>query len=173
MVLFTSHGALRNTARAIRPALEAHDIQVLSQGLDGPPQLLAEWFLEEPRSVLLGTSSFWQGVDFAGDALTVLIITRLPFTVPSDPIFQARSEQYGSEAFAKFAVPQAILKFRQGFGRLIRSTRDSGVAIVMDSRITKSGYGRRFIGSLPEMTVTNGKGQGTSAVVQRWLEYTG
>ena len=173
MVLFTSHGALRNTARAIRPALEAHDIQVLSQGLDGPPQLLAEWFLEEPRSVLLGTSSFWQGVDFAGDALTVLIITRLPFTVPSDPIFQSRSEQYGSEAFAKFAVPQAILKFRQGFGRLIRSTRDSGVAIVMDSRITKSGYGRRFIGSLPEMTVTNGRGQGTSAVVQRWLEYTG
>ena len=173
MVLFTSYEALRNTARAIRPALEAHDIQVLSQGMDGPPQLLAEWFLQEPRSVLLGTSSFWQGVDFAGDALTVLIITRLPFTVPSDPIFQARSEQYGNEAFSKYAIPQAVLKFRQGFGRLIRSTRDSGVAIVMDSRITHSRYGRRFIQSLPEMTVTDGRRQGTSAVVNKWLEYAG
>ena len=173
MVLFTSYEALRNTARSIRPAFEERDIQVISQGIDGPPQLLAEWFLEEPRSALLGTSSFWQGVDFAGDALTVLIIARLPFTVPSDPIFQARSEQYGSEAFSKYAIPQAILKFRQGFGRLIRSSRDRGIAIVMDSRITSSRYGRRFIQSLPEMTVTNGRGQGTSAVVRRWLEYTG
>ena len=112
-------------------------------------------------------------MDFAGDALTVLIIARLPFTVPSDPIFQARSEQYGSEAFYKYAIPQAILKFRQGFGRLIRSSRDRGIAIVMDSRIVNSRYGRRFIESLPEMTVTNGRGQGTSAVVKRWLEYTG
>lgn len=173
MALFTSHGALRNTARAIRQDLESQDIQVLSQGVDGPPQLLAESFLEEPRSVLLGTSSFWQGVDFAGDSLTVLIIARLPFTVPSDPIFQARSEQYGDEAFTKYAVPQAILKFRQGFGRLIRSSTDRGVAIVLDSRLTNSRYGRRFISSLPEMTVTDGRGQGTPAVVRRWLEYTG
>lgn len=173
MALFTSHGALRNAARAIRPDLESEDIQVLSQGLDGPPQLLAEWFLEGRRSVLLGTSSFWQGVDFAGDSLTVLIIARLPFTVPSDPIFQARSEQYGVEAFTKYAVPQAILKFRQGFGRLIRSSTDRGVAIVLDSRLTNSQYGRRFINSLPKMTVTDGKGQGTAAVVKRWLEFTG
>ncbi len=173
MVLFTSYEALRNTARSVRPSLEPLDIQVLSQGMDGSPQLLAEWFLEEPRSVLLGTSSFWQGVDFAGDALTVLIIARLPFTVPSDPIFQARSEQYEREAFNKYAIPQAILKFRQGFGRLIRSSRDRGIAIVMDSRITSSRYGRRFIQSLPEMTVTDGKGRGTSTVVNRWLEYTG
>ena len=173
MALFTSYGALRNTARSIRPDLESQDIQVLSQGLDGPPQLLAEWFLEEPRSVLLGTSSFWQGVDFAGDSLTVLIIARLPFTVPSDPIFQARSEQYGNEAFTKYAVPQAILKFRQGFGRLIRSSTDRGVAIVLDSRLTGSRYGTRFINSLPRMTVTDGKGWGTQSVVKRWLEYTG
>ena len=173
MALFTSYGALRSTARAIRPALESEDMQVISQGLDGPPQLLAEWFLEEPRSVLLGTASFWQGVDFAGDSLTVLIIARLPFTVPSDPVFQARSEQYGDEAFARYAVPQAILKFRQGFGRLIRSSTDRGIAIVLDSRITNSGYGRRFINSLPEMTITDGKRYGTTAVVSRWLEYTG
>ncbi len=173
MALFTSHGALRSTARAIRPGLESQNIQVLSQGLDGPPQLLAEWFLEEPRSVLMGTSSFWQGVDFAGDSLTVLVIARLPFTVPSDPVFQARSEQYGDEAFTKYAVPQAILKFRQGFGRLIRSSTDRGVAIVLDSRLTNSRYGRRFINSLPRMTVTDGKGHGTAAVVKRWLEHTG
>ena len=173
MALFTSYGALRSTARSIRPDLEAQDIQVLSQATDGPPQLLAESFIDEPRSVLLGTSSFWQGVDFAGDSLTVLIITRLPFTVPSDPIFQARSEQYGDGAFPKYAVPQAILKFRQGFGRLIRSSTDRGVAIVLDSRLTNSRYGRRFIDSLPRMTFTNGKGQGTPSVVKRWLEYTG
>ena len=131
---------------------------------------IADRFVEDPRSVLLGTSSFWEGVDFAGDALTVLIVARLPFSVPSDPVFQARGEQYGN-SFNEYAVPQAIIRFKQGFGRLIRTSRDRGVAIVLDSRITGRRYGREFINSLPKMRVTDGRGKGVGNTVKRWLEY--
>ena len=170
MALFTSYSALRATASAIRAPLARSGIQVLAQGSDGSPMRLAERFVEDPHSVLLGTSSFWEGVDFAGDALTVLIVARLPFSVPSDPVFQARGEQYGN-SFNEYAVPQAIIRFKQGFGRLIRTSRDRGVAIVLDSRITGRRYGREFINSLPEMRVTDGKGSGVGNTVKRWLEY--
>ena len=171
MALFTSYAALRATAEAIRAPLSRMDIQVLAQGSDGSPMRIADRFIEEPRSVLLGTSSFWEGVDFAGDALTVLIVARLPFSVPSDPVFQARGEQYGN-SFNEYAVPQAVIRFRQGFGRLIRTSNDRGVAIVLDSRITGRRYGREFIKSLPKMRVTDGKGNGTGSTIKRWLEYS-
>ena len=171
MALFTSYAALRATADAIRAPLSRSGIQVLAQGADGSPMRIAERFVEDPRSVLLGTSSFWEGVDFAGDALTVLIVARLPFSVPSDPVFQARGERY-SNSFNEYAVPQAIIRFRQGFGRLIRTSRDRGVAIVLDSRITGRRYGREFIKSLPKMRVTDGKGRGVSNTIERWLEYS-
>lgn len=171
MALFTSYAALRATADAIRAPLTRSGIQVLAQGADGSPMRIAERFVEDPRSVLLGTSSFWEGVDFAGDALTVLIVARLPFSVPSDPVFQARGERY-SNSFNEYAVPQAIIRFRQGFGRLIRTSRDRGVAIVLDSRITGRRYGREFIKSLPRMRVTDGKGRGVSNTIERWLEYS-
>ena len=172
MVLFTSHAALRATASAIRGAMSAREIQVLAQGIDGSPARLASRFLEEPRSVLLGTSSFWEGVDFVGDTLSVLILTRLPFSVPTEPVFEARSEQY-ENPFMEYALPQAILRFRQGFGRLIRSDNDRGVAIVLDSRTVTRRYGREFLTSLPEMRVTDGKGAGTGEVITKWLEYAG
>ncbi len=171
MALFTSYAALRATADAIRAPLTRHGIQVLAQGVDGSPMRIADRFLEDPRSVLLGTSSFWEGVDFAGDALTVLIVARLPFSVPSDPVFQARGERYDN-SFNEYAVPQAIIRFRQGFGRLIRTSRDRGVAIVLDSRITGRRYGREFVKSLPKMRVTDGKGKGASNTIKRWLEYS-
>ena len=171
MALFTSYAALRATADAIRAPLSRSGIQVLAQGADGSPMRIAERFIEDPRSVLLGTSSFWEGVDFAGDALTVLIVARLPFSVPSDPVFQARGERY-SNSFNEYAVPQAIIRFRQGFGRLIRTSRDRGVAVVLDSRITGRRYGREFIESLPKMRVTDGKGRGVSNTIERWLEYS-
>ena len=170
MALFTSYAALRATADAIRAPLTRSGIQVLAQGADGSPMRIAERFVEDPRSVLLGTSSFWEGVDFAGDALTVLIVARLPFSVPSDPVFQARGERYAN-SFNEYAVPQAIIRFRQGFGRLIRTSRDRGVAIVLDSRITGRRYGREFIDSLPKMRVTDGRGRGVTNTVKRWLEY--
>ena len=171
MALFTSYAALRATADAIRAPLTRSGIQVLAQGADGSPMRIADRFLENPRSVLLGTSSFWEGVDFAGDALTVLIVARLPFSVPSDPVFQARGERYDN-SFNQYAVPQAIIRFRQGFGRLIRTSRDRGVAIVLDSRITGRRYGREFIKSLPKMRVTDGKGKGAGNTIKRWLEYS-
>ena len=172
MVLFTSHAALRATASAIRAAMSARGIQVLAQGIDGSPAQLASRFLDEPRSVLLGTSSFWGGVDFVGDTLSVLILTRLPFSVPTEPVFEARSEQYDNP-FMEYALPEAIIKFRQGFGRLIRSDKDRGVAIVLDSRTVSRRYGREFIASLPEMRVTDGRGSSVGEVITKWLEYAG
>ena len=172
MVLFTSHAALRATASAIRGAMSARGIQVLAQGIDGSAARLASRFMDEPRSVLLGTSSFWQGVDFVGDTLSVLILTRLPFTNPTQPVFEARKEKYDNP-FMEYALPEAILRFRQGFGRLIRSDKDRGVAIVLDSRIRTGRYGREFIASLPEMRVTDGKGAGAGEVITKWLEYAG
>ena len=169
MALFTSHSALRATASAIRAPLLRRGVQVLAQGVDGSPMRIAERFVEEPDSVLLGTSSFWEGVDFAGDALRVLIVARLPFSVPSDPVFQARGERYDN-SFNEYAVPQAIIRFRQGFGRLIRTSRDRGVAIVLDSRITGRRYGREFIHSLPKMRITNGGSDGVANTLTRWLE---
>ena len=171
MALFTSYASLRATAEAIRAPLSARGIQVLAQGADGPPATLAARFIEEPESALLGTSSFWEGVDFAGDALQALIVARLPFSVPSDPVFEARGEQYDN-SFMEYAVPQAIIRFRQGFGRLIRTSRDRGIAIVLDPRITTRRYGREFINSLPKMRVTDGKGQGVGNTVKKWLEYS-
>ena len=148
MALFTSYSALRSTASSIRDDLKARDIEVLQQGNDGPPAQVVRRFMQNPRAVLLGTSSFWEGVDLAGDALSVLIVARLPFNVPTEPVFQARSELYDN-AFMQYAVPEAILRLRQGFGRLIRTKTDRGAVIILDRRVTGSRYGSAFLRSLP------------------------
>lgn len=148
MALFTSYSALRSTAASIRDDLKARGIEVLQQGNDGPPAQVVQRFMQNPKAVLLGTSSFWEGVDLPGDVLSVLIVARLPFTVPSDPVFQARSELYDN-AFMQFAVPEAILRLRQGFGRLIRTKTDRGAVIILDRRVTASRYGSAFLRSLP------------------------
>ena len=170
MVLFTSYGALRTAAAALRAPLAQRGIQVLAQGVDGPPRQIASRFAEAPASVLLGTNSFWEGVDFAGDALKVLIVARLPFLVPSDPVVQARSAQYRNP-FLEFALPQAIIRFRQGFGRLIRTSSDRGVVIVLDSRISTQRYGSEFIKSLPKVRVTDGLGAPVGEVVRKWMDF--
>ena len=172
MALFTSHASLRAAASALRGPMSNNGIQVLAQGVDGPPRQIAARFLEEPASVLLGTSSFWEGVDFAGDTLNVLIVVRLPFMVPDDPVFKSRSGQY-ENPFMQYALPQAIIRFRQGFGRLIRTSRDRGVAIVLDPRVATRRYGRDFIASLPEMRVTNGRGAPVGEIVKKWMEFAG
>jgi DNA polymerase-3 subunit epsilon/ATP-dependent DNA helicase DinG len=148
--------------------LEGDDIRVLAQGVDGAPRALMDDFLANPRSLLLGTSSFWEGVDLAGDALTVLVLARLPFDVPSDPVFAARSEGY-EEPFRDYAVPQAILRFRQGFGRLIRTGTDRGVVAVLDRRLTARSYGALFLKSLPDCTVTRPQLNELPALVTGWL----
>ena len=148
MALFTSYSALRSTASSIRDDLKTRGIEVLQQGSDGPPAQVVRRFMQNPRAVLLGTASFWEGVDLAGDALSVLIVARLPFNVPTEPVFQARSELYDN-AFMQYAVPEAILRMRQGFGRLIRTKTDRGAVIILDRRVTASRYGSAFLRSLP------------------------
>ena len=148
MVLFTSYAALRQTASGIRDDLKARGVEVLQQGSDGPPAQVVRRFMQNPKAVLLGTSSFWEGVDLPGDILSVLIVARLPFNVPSEPVFQARSELYDN-SFMEYAVPQAILRLRQGFGRLIRTKTDRGAVIILDRRVTASRYGSAFLRSLP------------------------
>ncbi len=148
MALFTSYSALRSAANGIRNDLKTHGIELLQQGADGPPAQVVRRFMQNPRAVLLGTASFWEGVDLAGDALSVLIVARLPFNVPTEPVFQARSELYDN-AFMQYAVPQAILRLRQGFGRLIRTKTDRGAVIILDRRVISSRYGSAFLRSLP------------------------
>ncbi|MEO9253909.1 MAG: helicase C-terminal domain-containing protein [Tepidiformaceae bacterium] len=169
LALFTSHAALRNTAAIVRRELESDGIVVLAQGVDGSPRQLIDHLKANPRTVLLGTSSFWEGVDVRGDALSMLIIARLPFAVPSDPVYKARSEQY-ENPFGQFALPGAILRFRQGFGRLIRDRSDRGVVAVLDRRIWEKSYGRDFVAALPECTRIKADTATVADRSREWLE---
>jgi ATP-dependent DNA helicase DinG len=124
----------------------------MKQGDDDSSRLL-EAFREEKESVLFATDSFWQGVDIPGEALSQVIIVKLPFTVPNDPVFVARSEaieKRGGSSFMELSVPEAVIKFRQGIGRLIRRSDDKGVVVVLDRRIYEKRYGSIFIASMPE-----------------------
>ena len=167
MALFTSHASLQAAASAIRGDLQARGFNVLAQGVDGPPHRLLQTFLDNPRSVLLGTASFWEGVDLAGDSLKVLLLARLPFSVPTEPVFEARSEQY-EDSFNEYAVPQAILRIRQGFGRLIRTKTDRGVVVILDRRIVSRGYGKKFLRSLPRVTFKTCNLHELSREIQAW-----
>jgi len=168
LVLFTSHSALRATYRAVKPVLEAHGIKVLGQGIDGTPRDLLDALRADLRTVLLGTSSFWEGVDVAGEALSLLIIAKLPFSVPSDPIFAARSALF-DDPFKAFALPQSILRFKQGFGRLIRHRNDRGVLVVLDRRLRSKAYGRGFLQSLPDCSVVEAPVAQLPLQVKQWL----
>ena len=134
--------------------------------MDGSRKLILERFKTEPRSVLFGTSSFWEGVDVVGDALSALIITKLPFAVPSDPIYAARAEQF-TDAFNEYSLPQSILKFKQGFGRLVGAKDDRGIVIALDRRLTSKKYGQQFLQSLPATTVRTGPIRAVASLVRR------
>ncbi len=129
---------------------------------------LLENFRTVPRSVLLGTRSFWEGIDVVGPALSVLVIVRLPFAVPDDPIFAARSDTFDNP-FAEYAVPEAILRFRQGFGRLIRTKTDRGVVVILDKRVLTKSYGPMFLNSLPECTQVRSSLVKLPDAAKRWL----
>ena len=118
--------------------------------------------------MILGTSSFWEGIDIRGEALSLLMITRLPFGVPSDPIFKARSEQY-NDPFGEYSLPAAILKFRQGFGRLIRDKTDRGVVALLDRRLWEKRYGKAFIDSLPACTRLKAPADVVAHHTREWL----
>ena len=148
MVLFTSYKSLRNTQKSLKTKLEEYNINVLAQGVDGNPYQIIKRFKKNPKSLILGTLSFWEGVDIEDGSLDLLIITKLPFDVPTHPLFEARSAKYDN-SFIEYALPRAILKFKQGFGRLIRNEKDTGKVLLLDSRITTKRYGKMFLEALP------------------------
>ena len=141
---------------------------MLGQGIDGSARQLVRALQSNPKTVLLGTASFWEGVDIAGEALSLLIIPRLPFSVPSDPVFAARSALY-DQPFEQYALPQAVLRFRQGCGRLIRTKTDRGALVVLDRRIASRKYGAAFIGSLPDCHVLEASVREMPGLVDQWL----
>jgi predicted DnaQ family exonuclease/DinG family helicase len=169
LALFTSHASLRAAHAAIRSPLGEQGVAVLGQGIDGTPQQLLEALKRNAKTVVLGTASFWEGVDVVGEALSLLILARLPFTVPSEPIFAARSAQF-EDPFNEYALPQAVLRFKQGFGRLIRSKTDRGMVVVLDRRIKSKAYGRAFLESLPPCQVEEAPLDELPQRVARWLE---
>jgi ATP-dependent DNA helicase DinG len=167
-VLFTSYDQLKRTAQAISPVLARDEILVYEQGEGASANTLLETFKTTDRAVLLGTRSFWEGVDVPGQALSVLVIVKLPFDVPSDPIVAARSETF-EDPFNQYSLPEAILRFRQGFGRLIRTQFDRGVVAVFDKRILSKRYGKLFLDSLPTCTVKVAPLAELPRAAEQWL----
>ena len=155
-VLFTSYNMMNNLAKRMEAFFNENNLTLLLQG-DGLPTLkMIEKFKSTERAVIFGTSSFWTGVDVPGDALSSVIIMRLPFANPDHPLELARTERttaLGKNAFFDYTVPEAVLKFRQGFGRLIRTKDDTGIVVILDSRIIQKRYGQSFLHSIPECPV--------------------
>jgi ATP-dependent DNA helicase DinG len=156
-ILFTSHRALAQGAAALRARWDgAAEVPILVQG-EGPRERLLREFREHGNAVLLGTASFWEGVDVKGEALRLVIIEKLPFASPDDPLTKARIEylqRHGGNAFRDYQLPEAVLALKQGVGRLIRSETDRGMIVICDPRLLGKGYGRTFRASLPPMPVT-------------------
>jgi len=168
LVLFTSYAQLQATEKSIERELAREGIGTMAQRNGIPRQSLLESFKASSGAVLLGTRSFWEGVDVPGDALQAVVIVKLPFDVPSDPVFSARSETFRNP-FYDYSIPEAALRFRQGFGRLIRRSDDRGVVVVLDKRVISRRYGPAFVEALPECTVVRQRVSRLNELTQRWM----
>jgi ATP-dependent DNA helicase DinG len=169
LALFTSFNQLRNTAQAITPRLALGNITVYDQSDGTSRENLLDGFKSTEQAVLLGTRSFWEGIDIPGDSLSALVITRLPFVPPSSPVHAARADTY-NDSFAEYNLQDAILRFRQGFGRLIRKDTDRGIVVVLDARINSRSYGRAFIDALPECTIKRSSLDELAHTAKNWLD---
>ncbi len=168
LALFTAYTQLKATAQAITGRLAQDGITVYAQGTGSSRAQLLDNFRRGEKAVLLGTRSFWEGVDVPGEALSCLVIVKLPFDVPNDPIVAARAEGY-EDPFNEYMVPEAILRFTQGFGRLIRTATDQGIVVVLDQRVLTKRYGRRFLDSLPDPRLRYGTRAQLPDIARRWL----
>lgn len=174
LVLFTSYRMLRQAHELLKDPLDWNGIQLLGQGVETHNRSkLTRWFKESDACVLLGTSSFWEGVDIPGDALTCLAMVRLPFQPPNHPLVEAkceRLEQQKKNPFMHYSVPQAVIRFKQGFGRLIRTSQDQGIVILFDTRVLDTFYGKHFLYSLPGPKIEHMKTEKLVPRIQEWLE---
>lgn len=173
LLLFTAHEMLKKTYELIKESGFLADFAIIAQGItSGSQTRLTRNFQRYEKAILLGTSSFWEGVDIPGEDLSCLIIVRLPFSPPDDPYTEAKCEyvtQQGGNAFYDFSLPEAVLRFKQGFGRLIRTEADRGVIIIFDKRIISTKYGKAFLKSIPEIDVKNGSIDEIVHYIHKWL----
>ena len=169
LVLFTSHRQLRDVHTALKHRIDLDEVLILGQGIDGQRRHLLKSFEEAERPLLLGTASFWEGIDVPGERLSCVIMVRLPFPVPSEPVYAARAEQV-RDAFAQLALPQAALRLKQGFGRLIRRSTDRGAVVILDNRILGRDYGKAFLDVLPPASRFVGPADEIAERVGDWLD---
>ena len=168
LVLFTSHRQLRDIHTALKHRVDLDELLILGQGIDGQRRQLLKSFQETDRTLLLGTSTFWEGIDVPGDRLSCVIVVRLPFAVPTEPVFAARAEQL-RDSFSQLSLPQAALRLKQGFGRLIRTSTDRGAVVILDHRILGRDYGRAFLEVLPPASRFVGPASEIADQVATWL----
>lgn len=171
LVLFTAHKLLRETYASLTSKLSRIGIETLAQGFHGERSTILDSFKRNPRSVLLGANSFWEGIDLPGDALSCVIMVKLPFWPPSLPLIEARSEflkSLGRDPFQELLLPEAVIRFKQGFGRLIRTKGDRGIVILLDDRVIGKYYGRFFLNSLPIRTHIRGENSLILRKIEEW-----
>lgn len=168
LVLFTSHRQLRDVHAALHHRADLDDVLIVGQGVDGQRRQVLRSFLESERALLLGTASFWEGIDIPGDQLSCVMIVRLPFPVPTEPVFAARAEQV-RDPFSGYALPLAALRLKQGFGRLIRRSSDRGAVVILDNRISSRDYGRAFLEVLPPASQYRGPLERTGERIEEWV----
>ena len=168
LALFTSHHQLRNVYAGLKHRRDLDEVLILGQGIDGQRRHVLRAFGENERPLLLGTSSFWEGIDVPGDRLSCVVIVRLPFQVPTEPVFAARAERL-RDPFLQYALPQAALRLKQGFGRLIRRHDDRGAVVILDNRVLERDYGRAFLEALPPASRYLGPAEGIGERIEEWV----